>query len=661
MIRSATRAAIRPINPALAWAPALIVSAFVHTMMVAVLKDAVEPDPIPFTEEIHTKISMSPMKVPAHRAEAQEAEGEAAEAAQTGGERLGVQAVPSSRARPVAAVGQAMAARAPKSTVAPAARPEGEVMPAAQAAGARLPVASVAVLKLPPATTTADDMAAVAPAPAPVAATAPSGTAVAATAPAAETLAPARSRTAALAASDSQGRRLAAAPAPALPMAAAAPLAEALTPAQGRGAALAGVDAPATAVAAADAPTQTVTTVEDAGPALASADLPTRVMLAATAPAQTVAVSESRGTALATAKLPAATMVAVAAPAQALASASPVGLGIAPVSAPVIAETERLASAAAGGQAIAEIAPAAVAGVVAPTSATTTAVAMEAAVAWSGEIDTVLDEKSLAAIQSFMQPGEVTQSASFAGSVRDGIGDALAQFPCSRLQAAFQPETGGLEIRGHVPVPALRAEVVTMLEQAVGGAIPIGGSVMVLPAPQCGVLDAVEGLGFPQSTDQENDPLEVGREAQAQLLSFEEGQRVVFALQAPEFDAHIYLDYYDKDGNVVHVLPNQYIEDNRRGANTRFAIGETQGGGEAQGGGAGFEMRVTPPFSQDIAIVFGATRPLYDGLRPLVEDAAGYLAWLRERINELRAEDPAFRGEWVYLFVRTGPRGAFAP
>jgi hypothetical protein len=242
--------------------------------------------------------------------------------------------------------------------------------------------------------------------------------------------------------------------------------------------------------------------------------------------------------------------------------------------------------------------------------------------------------------------------------VRDGIGDALAQFPCSRLQAAFQPETGGLEIRGHVPVPALRAEVVTMLEQAVGGAIPIGGSVMVLPAPQCGVLDAVEGLGFPQSRDQENDPLEVGREAQAQLLSFEEGQRVVFSLQAPEFDAHIYLDYYDKDGNVVHVLPNQYIEDNRHAANTRFAIGEAQG--EGQGGGADFEMRVTPPFSQDVAIVLGTTRPLYDGLRPLLEDAADYLSWLRGRIDALRAEDPDFRGEWVYLFVRTGPRGAFA-
>ena len=64
-------------------------------------------------------------KVPADRAEAQEAESETAEAAATGGERLGVQSVPSSRARPIAPAGQSLAALAPKGPVAPAARPAG--------------------------------------------------------------------------------------------------------------------------------------------------------------------------------------------------------------------------------------------------------------------------------------------------------------------------------------------------------------------------------------------------------------------------------------------------------------------------------------------------------------------------------------------------------
>ncbi len=246
-----------------------------------------------------------------------------------------------------------------------------------------------------------------------------------------------------------------------------------------------------------------------------------------------------------------------------------------------------------------------------------------------------------------------TESASYAGSVRDAIGDALSRFPCSRLQAAYQPETGGLEVRGHVPDTALRTDVVAMLERSVGGSIPIGGSLLVLPQPQCDVLNAVEELGFPQSVDQANDPLVVGEQAQAEILEFEDGRSVDFGMQAPEFDADIYVDYYDGDGNVLHLLPNEYTQDNRLPANSHFTIGDRETSGTR------FTLRVGPPFGQDILVIVGATRPLYDGLRPLVEEAAGYLAWLHDRIETFQRDDPDFQGEWVYLFVKTGPTGAF--
>ena len=550
-----TRTAARTVNPALAWAPALIVSALAHTLMVAVLKEAVEPDPIPFIEEIRTRILMSPMKVPTHRAEAQEAESEAAELKETRGECLGVRIVPSSRAHSVAPVGRSLAALAPKSTVAPPTLAAVETLRATQPTGGRLPTAPVAGLRIPPAAVEAQDMAAAPPAPAPVVATAPSETAVSAAAPATEAIASARHRAVALAASDAQGRLLEAAQASAQSMAAATASAEALAPAQGLGTALTTAELPATVITAAPASAETLSAAKSRGPSLATAELSATVVAAVPAPAETLSAAESRGRSLAIAELPLATMAAVAAPAQALTSVAPRSLGVASVR----TETERLVSTVSGGRAVAEIPPSAVAGIVAPTHTSVAAVATTAALAWTGETNTALDEKSLAAIQSFMQPHEVVQSPSHAGSVRDGIGESLAQFPCSRLQAAYQPETGGLEIRGHVPVPALREEVVAMLERVVGGAIPIGRSVMVLPAPQCGALNAVEGLGFPQSKDQENDPLEVGREAQAQILSFEEGQQVVFSLQAPEFDAHIYLDYYDKDGNVTHVPHHRRI------------------------------------------------------------------------------------------------------
>ena len=237
------------------------------------------------------------------------------------------------------------------------------------------------------------------------------------------------------------------------------------------------------------------------------------------------------------------------------------------------------AAAEAQGTAVAASAAATVAGVVAPTGVASVAISARAALAWIGGANTDLEEQSVAAIQSFMPASRAAESASYAGSVRDAIGDALSRFPCSRLQAAYQPETGGLEVRGHVPDTALRTDVVAMLERSVGGSIPIGGSLLVLPQPQCDVLNAVEELGFPQSVDQANDPLVVGEQAQAEILEFEDGRSVDFGMQAPEFDADIYVDYYDGDGNVLHLLPNEYTQDNRLPANSHFTIGDRETSG----------------------------------------------------------------------------------
>ena len=61
----------------------------------------------------------------------------------------------------------------------------------------------------------------------------------------------------------------------------------------------------------------------------------------------------------------------------------------------------------------------------------------------------------------------------------------------------------------------------------------------------------------------------VGEQAQAEILEFEESEEIDFRMQAPEYDADIYVDYYDGDGNVIHLLPNEYTQDNRLAAIAR--------------------------------------------------------------------------------------------
>ncbi|MCC0046474.1 MAG: DUF4384 domain-containing protein [Rhodobacteraceae bacterium] len=269
-----------------------------------------------------------------------------------------------------------------------------------------------------------------------------------------------------------------------------------------------------------------------------------------------------------------------------------------------------------------------------------------AALAWSGAGDAAVDPVSLAAIQSFMRPGDASQSQSNAGDVRDGIGQLLASVPCARLQAAFIPETGAIELRGHVPEEGLRGPVLDALRAQVGSAIPVTDKVLILPRPQCGALAGIADTGLPQSTDQDTDERLVGENAQAREYGYSEGERLTFDLVTPDYPAYVYVDFFDADGNVVHLVPSQYAALTLQAPAERLIVG-----GET--GAAAFSITVGPPFGQEIAAAFAASAPLADGLRPPVEPAGPYLSWLKTAVAAARAADPDFKGEWVYFFIST--------
>ncbi|KIC06258.1 hypothetical protein RA19_25495, partial [Leisingera sp. ANG-M1] len=121
----------------------------------------------------------------------------------------------------------------------------------------------------------------------------------------------------------------------------------------------------------------------------------------------------------------------------------------------------------------------------------------------SGDIDPV----SLAAFQSFMQPGD---AAAEGDPLRDGVSGILAAVPCSRLQVAFVPETATLEVRGHLPEDGLRSPVLAALQAQMGADITVSDEMRLLPRPQCGALSGISNVGLPQSTDQITNPLLVG-------------------------------------------------------------------------------------------------------------------------------------------------------
>lgn len=273
-----------------------------------------------------------------------------------------------------------------------------------------------------------------------------------------------------------------------------------------------------------------------------------------------------------------------------------------------------------------------------------------AALVWSGDGNGQVDPVSLAAIQSFMQPGDLAQSEANAGTARDGIAKFLASVPCSRLQTIFVPQTGQLELRGHIPEEGLRAPILAALQAQIGGSIPVSDNTLILPRPTCGALAGIANVGLPQSTEQDSNPRVVGPDTHARVYRFQENDRLAFDLIGPDYPAYFYIDYFDANGMVVHLQPNEIAALAEIEAKQTLVVGR-----DAQGRAA-LDIRVSPPFGQEIMVAFAASTPLYDGVRPLQELAVPYLDFLREQVARARSTTSDFKGEWVYFFVETSSR-----
>ncbi len=376
-------------------------------------------------------------------------------------------------------------------------------------------------------------------------------------------------------------------------------------------------------------PTQTTPTPESAAPvsSLAAVSATSNVIVAANSDPIVVAQASTLPSLRAAAPIPSASKLGAATP-SALAVAQS-----APDAAPAEqAPTQGTDAATADTNAIT------------PNQPPLPARAAKANLAWQFGDRLVTDPQALATIQAFMAPNAIEGAA----EVKDGLSDVLTGIDCARLSATFIPETGVLEMRGHIPDPSLRDTILSTMQAQIGTGIPVTTNLLHLPAPQCGALTGIADIGLPQSTDQFTNQRLVGANAHAAEFPYTEGAKFQFEFTAPEYDAFVYVDYFDADGKVVHLQPNLTGIDGLQLANSVVAVNPKQPGTDDP-------IVIGPPYGQEIAVAFAASEKLYQTPRPIIEDAAPYLEWLKDQVNEARDRNPEFKGEWVYFFITTRP------
>jgi len=234
-------------------------------------------------------------------------------------------------------------------------------------------------------------------------------------------------------------------------------------------------------------------------------------------------------------------------------------------------------------------------------------------VAWAGAPSQSFAPSDLSVVQSLLDPDQVTGSK----TSRDKLSDELQRFDCARIEAEFLPDIGTLAVRGHVREDADRVPLLDAISATLGGAIKLEDNLRML-----------------------------GDDSFVAIHDLQEGERLIFEMVGSDFDAYVYVDYFNSAGDVIHFVPSAVIPQllMPKGA-TRYV------------GAADSEMIVIrPPFGTEFAAAFIVSHAIPNWKRPPKEPALSYLADFQTAITELRKAQPDFRGEWVYFFVATGPK-----
>ena len=217
----------------------------------------------------------------------------------------------------------------------------------------------------------------------------------------------------------------------------------------------------------------------------------------------------------------------------------------------------------------------------------------------------------------------------------------LTALPCARMGGRVDAGTGDLRLSGHIPSADAWQDLRADLRALEGIAEIENRDVIVLPEPLCGVVDTLVDLGFLPS---EPDDLQVGVAAQASVATFRDAEKLRLDLTTPDFPAHVYIDYFESDGNVIHLLPSPRDRDNVFARPTVLRLGT-----EALVG----PISVVPPFGTDLLVITASSEPLQDGLRPQFEPARDYLTALYDAVQPAGGGAP--QRELTYLVIVTGP------
>ncbi len=239
-------------------------------------------------------------------------------------------------------------------------------------------------------------------------------------------------------------------------------------------------------------------------------------------------------------------------------------------------------------------------------------------------------------------PRRAVDPASLAAEVRRTTG----AFPCAAVEANL---VGDQDVRlvGFVSSDSELAKLHTAISNVADiGRIDDSG-VAVYALTQCQMIKLVRDTATPE--------LPAPRlEFNNPDLVYRDGDTLVVKASAtPAYNGYLYVDYFDNEGNVVHMLPMPLHPDNRMKAGQVMALGAPKEGGKGGKRVYGIEA----PFGPNLIVAISSPTPLFKKARTEEQESAeNYLSALTQELKSAAAEPGGGHIAATYTLFNTLPR-----
>ena len=232
--------------------------------------------------------------------------------------------------------------------------------------------------------------------------------------------------------------------------------------------------------------------------------------------------------------------------------------------------------------------------------------------------------------------------------LRDALGQVLDGIACGAVRARLAPSLDRVEIVGHVANRAARGRLLTELSGLPADLRIDDRGVVTLPSPHCDLVETLIDAGArPMPSDQ---AVWVGAAAQSQALAVVPGSDVVLDLVTPDTWSHVYVDYFDQEGRVVHLFPTGDGVDAEWSPQRPLRLGDRSQAGAAR------SVPLIPegPPGVGLLLTLASTVPLFDPDRPMVERADDYRTRLEIVLRELPFRHPDASTSLAYMVITIG-------